>query len=111
MTQTLYFRAPGTPTPPPTRKDYGEPEAFDEARPYGLWARVLRAVATRPIRMCEIHKAAAPSLPVESSRVRKHRTVWAVKRLVELGLVARTDDGFLITAAGVAALDRVREAA
>lgn len=107
---TLYFRAVG-----PAVRAAGDLPTLDVARPDGLWARVLAAVGPGPSRLCQIHRAAAPRLPVESGRVRKHRTARALFALVDLGLIARSPDGYRLTAAGQAALaacqaNAVREA-
>lgn len=77
--------------------------AFDTDRPAGRWARILRAAASAraPLALGDLKRVARRAESATRPDREKFKTLRAVRSLVDQGLLVRTADGFITTAAGL----------
>lgn len=83
---------------------------FDTDRPAGRWARILRLAAgpRAPLALGELKRGARRrESPIPTQR-EKFKTLRAVRSLVDMGLLARTTDGFITTTGGLQMLASCR---
>lgn len=85
---------------------------YDPSRHNSRWVRILSAVAAGGVmRMGDMNRAVRKRGLEADGRTRrthngeKQKTIWAVRALIDAGLLAKVETGgFAITAAGLAAV-------